>query len=61
LTGVSGVEFDAAWPNKVSVIIGDLEIGVLSRADLLKTKLAAGRDKDRGDIAWLEKNQGGEG
>ena len=24
--------------------------------DLLKNKLASGRDKDQGDIAWLKKN-----
>lgn len=59
LTGVSGVEFDAAWQNKVNVVVGDLEVAVLSKADLLKNKLASGRDKDRGDVAWLEKNQGG--
>lgn len=58
MTGIDGVEFDDAWKNKLKVWIGDLEIYVLSRADLLENKLAAGRDKDQGDIAWLEKNQG---
>src|SRR5207253_4250508 len=57
LTRISGVEFEAAWKNKVSITIDDLEIYVLSRADLLKNKFATGRDKDQGDIAWLEKNR----
>lgn len=57
LTGIDGVEFDDAWKNKASVRIGDLEIYILSKADLLKNKLAANRDKDRSDIAWLAKNQ----
>jgi hypothetical protein len=57
LTGIDGVEFDEAWKNKVSVRIDGLEIHILSKADLLKNKLAANRDKDRSDIAWLEKNQ----
>lgn len=57
LTGIDGVEFDEAWDNKVSVTIDDLEIYVLSKSDLLRNKLAAGRDKDQGDIAWLKKNQ----
>ncbi|MGH9900280.1 MAG: nucleotidyltransferase [Pyrinomonadaceae bacterium] len=56
LTGIDGVGFDEAWGNKVAITIDGLEIYVLSKADLLKNKLAAGRDKDRGDILWLEKN-----
>lgn len=60
LTRISGVAFDEAWENKVSVTIDHLEIYVLSKADLLKNKLAAGRDKDQGDIAWLEKNRSSE-
>lgn len=60
LTSIDGVEFDEAWKNKLKVLIDDLEIYVLSRADLLENKLAAGRDKDQGDIAWLEKNRDGD-
>lgn len=57
LTGIDGVEFGDAWRNKVSVVIDDLEIFILSKADMLKNKMAAGRDKDQGDIDWLEKHQ----
>ena len=60
LTGIDGVGFDEAWENKVSITVDNLEIDVLSKEDLLKNKLATGRDKDRGDIVWLEKNQSGE-
>jgi hypothetical protein len=60
LTSISGVKFQKAWANKIGITIDDLEIYVLSKADLLKNKLATGRDKDRGDIAWLEKNRSGE-
>ena len=60
LTGIDGVEFDEAWQNKISIMIDDLEINILSKEDLLRNKLAAGRDKDQSDIAWLEKNQSGE-
>jgi len=60
LTGISGVEFAEAWKNRVGIVVDELEISVLSRADLLKNKLAAGRDKDQGDIAWLKKNLGGD-
>ncbi|HEX8772974.1 MAG TPA: nucleotidyltransferase [Pyrinomonadaceae bacterium] len=60
LTGIDGVGFDEAWQNKVNIIIDDLEIGILSKEDLLRNKLATSRDKDRGDIVWLEKNQSGD-
>jgi hypothetical protein len=60
LTGIDGVEFAEAWRNKVAITVGGMEVNVLSKADLLKNKLAAGRDKDLGDIAWLKKNQGGD-
>lgn len=56
LTGIDGVTFDEATNSKVKIDVSDLEIFVLSKSDLLKNKLATGRDKDRGDIAWLEKN-----
>ena len=59
LTGIDGVGFDEAWRNKVSIRIDNLEIDVLSKEDLLRNKLATGRDKDQGDIVWLEKNQNG--
>jgi len=57
LTGIDGVGFDEAWQNKVSISIDDLRVDVLSKEDLLRNKLATGRDKDHGDIVWLEKNQ----
>ena len=48
LTDIDGVGFDQAWQSKTSVVLDDLEIFVLSKADLLKNKLATGRDKDQG-------------
>jgi len=57
MTGIDGVEFDDAWKNRVKVLVDDLEVNVLSKADLLTNKLAARRDQDFGDIAWLKKNQ----
>ena len=54
LTGVDGLDFDDAWRNKLVITLDGLEIFVLSRGDLLKNKIAAGRAKDQGDIAWLQ-------
>lgn len=56
MTRISGVSFDDAWKNKVTVAIGDLEVFVLSKSDLLANKKAANRDKDSSDIAWLTEN-----
>lgn len=57
LTGIDGVEFEEAWRNRISIALDNLEIFVLSKEDLLRNKVAAGRDKDQGDIIWLKKNQ----
>jgi len=57
LTGIDGVEFEEAWRNRISISLDNLEIFVLSKADLLRNKVATGRDKDQGDIIWLKKNQ----
>lgn len=56
LTGIDGVAFDDAWQSRVKIAISNLEIDVLSKEHLLQSKLAAGRDKDQGDINWLKKN-----
>src|SRR4051812_9003047 len=56
LTSIDGVEFDEAWINKLRVIVDDLEVEILSKPDLLRNKLASGRDKDQSDISWLQKH-----
>jgi predicted nucleotidyltransferase len=56
LTGIDGVEFGDAWDNKINTTVDDLELYVLSKADLLKNKSATGREKDQADITWLKKN-----
>jgi hypothetical protein len=56
LTSIDGVEFDMAWKNRITITIADMELPVLSKAELLQNKLAANRDKDKSDIAWLQKN-----
>lgn len=57
ITSIDDVTFEEAWSNRVNIEIDGLEIDILSKADLLKNKLAAGRDKDQGDIAWLKSQQ----
>ena len=57
LTGIDGVAYDEGWSHRVTVAVDGIEVFVLSKADLLKNKLAANRDKDQSDIAWLRVNQ----
>lgn len=54
LTAVSGLTFSNAWENRQPVELGNLEVFVVGRNDLLVSKRAAGRPKDIGDAAWLE-------
>ena len=54
LTGVSGLTFGEAWDNRVE---GDLEgvlVALLGRRELIRNKLATGREKDRVDVRGLE-------
>jgi hypothetical protein len=54
LTGISGLTFEQAWPNRLAVSVDRLQIAVIGRADLVKNKRASGRPKDIGDLAVLE-------
>jgi len=53
LTRLSGLEFDKAWPNRVSVPLDQFEIPFLGRDDLIRNKRAAGRPKDLADLDAL--------
>jgi hypothetical protein len=55
-TGIDGIEFGEAWGNKVAITVDGLDVYIPSKADLLKNKIASGRDKDQGDIAWLKRS-----
>ena len=57
LTSIDGVEFDEAWAEKKKIKLGAGEAFVIGREHLIRNKKAAGRDKDLGDVAWLEKNK----
>jgi hypothetical protein len=55
LTDITGVEFEAAWPRRVTGRVGDLDVPFVGRADLLANKRATGRPKDLADVAVLER------
>ncbi len=54
MTGISGVEFSAAWEARTTTVLDGITVPVLSRAHVVANKRAAGRPKDRLDLRWLE-------
>jgi hypothetical protein len=54
ITAISGVMFDEAYQQCQIVEIEELPLPILSRSDLIKSKRATGRDKDRLDADRLE-------
>lgn len=57
LTGISGVTFAEAWPNRVLHAVGDLSVPFLGQDDLIRNKRASGRPKDLVDLDLLERRQ----
>jgi hypothetical protein len=53
LSGISGVTFEQAWPNRMTIGIGSLAVPVIGRADFVANKRASGRDKDLSDLTLL--------
>ena len=53
LKRISGVSFEDCWLRRVTTSDGDLEIPMISRADLIANKLAAGRKGDLVDVEEL--------
>ena len=52
-----GINIDDCFPRKETLIVEDIEILVISRADLIKNKKASGRTMDMADAENLEKQQ----
>lgn len=55
LQNISGVDFQDAWENRVEGMIdGEVRAPVISKEDLIRNKLHAGRDQDLLDVKSLE-------
>ena len=50
---IPGVEFAEAWTNRKTQYVGDQKFYIISKADLIASKLAAGRKRDLEDVAAL--------
>lgn len=64
LPGIDGVDFDAAWENRVEGVI-DPQSGLtaffISKGDLIASKLAAGRMRDLADVEEIREAAESEG
>ena len=57
LTAVTGLAFDEAWENRFASRLYDQPVFALGRDDLIRNKLAAGRDKDLLDVKNLRSHE----
>ena len=56
LQRIDGITFDEAWQNRVEGLIdGEVPATVISREDLIRNKLASGREQDLLDVKALRK------
>lgn len=55
LTHIPGVTFDEAWASRIRVVIDDVELPVIGKAELIKNKRIVGRSQDLADVEELEK------
>ena len=54
LQQIDGITFDEAWKNRVEANIeGEIRVAVISRDDLIRNKLASGREQDLLDVKKL--------
>ena len=53
LMSVDGLAFADAWPNRTRADFDGVSVWIVSRADLIRTKQAAGRPQDLIDVANL--------
>ena len=55
LTQIDGVEFEAAWPRRLTTVFGEIPVTVIGRDDFLTNKRAVGRARDLADVERLER------
>ena len=57
LTGIAALTFDEAWSSRVAAKLGGVPVFMLSREDLIRNKLEAGRPQDLLDVEKLRKTK----
>ena len=54
LTSISGLEFEACYPNRIVGTIGGVEVNIIALSDLKVNKKASARLKDLNDLKHLK-------
>lgn len=55
LQRIDGISFDEAWKNRIEgVIDGQIQAAIISKGDLIRNKLATGREQDTLDVKKLQ-------
>ncbi|HEY6182880.1 MAG TPA: DUF6036 family nucleotidyltransferase [Terriglobales bacterium] len=55
LQRIDGLTFDEAWENRIDGLIdGEVRVNVISKNDLIRNKLASGREQDVLDVKKLQ-------
>jgi hypothetical protein len=57
LTSISGVAFDDAWRDRITVTVSGQEVPTIGRDDFIRNKKAVGRPRDLADVAELEETR----
>jgi len=57
VTGIDGVEFAEAWPDRLEMVFAGVPAFVISRHHLITNKKASGRLQDLADVQQLESSQ----
>jgi hypothetical protein len=55
LRSLPAVDFEQAWPRRLSVPLGHVHVSVIGKDDLIRNKQAVGRPQDRRDVRALQK------
>jgi hypothetical protein len=57
MTGIDGVSFSEAWPNRIASALGGVPVALISRDDLLRNMIATGRHQDLADVERLTSDE----
>ncbi len=57
ITGIDGVSFEDAWPNRESGDLDGLPVNFIAKKELIENKKATGREKDQVDVKMLERTK----
>ncbi|OQY43703.1 MAG: hypothetical protein B6242_14235 [Anaerolineaceae bacterium 4572_78] len=57
MLNIPGLDFVTAWANRETMYVGEQVFYIISKTDLIASKLASGRKKDLTDVVALQESQ----